>query len=69
MWVVPGDYKVIAITHATDCLDDLIFIVGDDFDPLEVLICGVYSELWIFVGHWSGWLELTMPKLKHHFAI
>lgn len=43
--VVPGDYKVIAVTHTADSLDNFIFVVGDDFDPFEILIGGIYSEL------------------------
>lgn len=43
--VVPGDYKVVAVTHTADSLDNLIFIVGDDLDSFEILKRGIYSEL------------------------
>lgn len=35
---VPSDYKIVAVTHPTDGLDNFFFIVGNDFDPLEVLV-------------------------------
>ena len=43
--VVPGHYKVVAVTHTADSLDDFIFVVGDNFDPFEILKWGIYSKL------------------------
>ena len=43
---VPSHYKVVVVTHTTDRLDDFTFVVGNDFNSLEVLICGVNNEDW-----------------------
>ena len=34
---VPGDDKVVAVAHAANGLDDLGFVVFNDFDSLEIL--------------------------------
>lgn len=39
-WVkggVPGDDKVVAVAHPANGLDDLRFVVFNDFDPLQIL--------------------------------
>lgn len=41
-WVkggVPGDDKVVAVTHPANGFDDLRFVVFNDFNPLEILGC------------------------------
>ncbi len=34
---LPCYHQVIALAHARDCLDDLGFVILDDFDSLQVL--------------------------------
>lgn len=34
---LPCDYKIVAITHPPDCLDNLTFIICNDLDSFEAL--------------------------------
>lgn len=60
--VVPGDDKVVAVTHPTDSFDDFIFFVGDDFDSLEVLMRVVYSESGSLLCCLTGCRDLQFPS-------
>ena len=59
---VPSDYKIVAVTHPTDGLDNFFFIVGNDFDPLEVLVWDVDSEPVVLLCCLAGGRDLQFPS-------
>jgi hypothetical protein len=61
---LPCDHKVITITHPADGFDNLALIIGNDFNPLEVLQFSVR----FFLAVCSLGEPLTMPSEKHHLA-
>ena len=61
---IPRDDKVVVVAHPADGLDDLGFVILDDFDSLEALEG-------MSVHHHLGPSRTvhTIPSEKHHLAM
>lgn len=62
---LPGNDKVIFVTHPADSLDDLRLIVLYDFNSLELLSSNTQSRWQSASPH----IALTMPNEKQKFAM
>lgn len=60
----PCYYEVIVVAHSSDCFDDFTFIVGNDFNSLQVL----WTLSALCKTSYSPRIRLTIPSEKHHFA-